>query len=154
MLPKKDEVEVEDLNLDTFFASMGKKVGSPSTKTGRCDAWKKLKHTEYKASVALGFLGEMREMCRLRDMPHPLECARAIIHAPNSKTSSLFLSTLLGVELPQSIVTFLLSYDVTLSHLMKSPENCFLGMFYEFVCYLIGNSICCSSFVTFDITQS
>jgi hypothetical protein len=131
--PTTVDVEIENLNLDTFFASMGKKLASPSTKTGRCDAWQKMKNTDYKASVALGFLSEMREMCRLRDMPHPLECARAIIHAPNSKTSSQFVSALLGVELPRSIVSFLLSYDVTLSRLMKSPENCFLGMFCRFV---------------------
>jgi hypothetical protein len=123
-----------ELNIDEFFAKVEKKVASPSTKSDRSVAWRRMSETDYKASVALGFLGEMRDLCLQRDMPHPIECARAILLAPNRTTSSAFLSALLGIELPKDILAFLMNYDSTLGELMKSPENCYLGMLVSLFC--------------------
>jgi hypothetical protein len=94
----------------------------------RADAWRKQSESEYKGNVALGYLREMGPICSNLDMPHPLECVRSVLRSPNLKSSSQLLEQLLGVDLPNSIVSFLLKHERSLGELLKSAENCFLGV--------------------------
>jgi hypothetical protein len=95
--------------MSKFFSSFGKKVLLPSSKPARLLVWKKMKDSDDKASVSLGFLREMKELCDTRDLSHPLECARAVLHAPTTLRAPL--SYLSSLERVQHLISLALIYS-------------------------------------------
>ena len=63
------------------------------------------------------------------DCPHPLELIHSVLHAQSAVTSSKLLSVLLGVPVPKYALPFLLDLESNLKALVKTPENCYLGIY-------------------------